>query len=85
MKLLKLFITPILIVSFLSNCLAQLNDSTTLQKGRYITSLFGNFRSQIADVDVGGINKRIRTTGYTIGTKSGFFRMSKDLKTPLMK
>jgi len=69
----KFYIIIIFAIALSAKSNAQLQDTTTLAKGRYITTLYGNFRSQLSDVNTGGSTERVRTTGYEIGTKSGFF------------
>lgn len=50
--------------------LAQETDSLIFDKGRVLTSLYGNISNQYVDVNSGG---SVKTTGYRIGTQSGVF------------
>lgn len=49
---------------------AQEEDTLTFAKGRMMTSLYGSLSNQQVNMASGG---SIKTTGYTIGTKSGSF------------
>lgn len=49
---------------------AQNEDSLTFAKGRMMTSLYGSLSNQQINIVSGG---SLKTTGYTIGTKSGSF------------
>lgn len=49
---------------------AQKEDSLIFAKNRMLTSLFGSISTQKVDIASGGT---VNTTGYTIGTNSGFF------------
>lgn len=63
----------IAIFFFSSLCNAQVQDSLTLGKGRYITSLFGSIKSQLVEGSSNGSISDFKTNGYTLGTKSGIF------------
>jgi len=49
---------------------AQDADTLTFAKGRMMTSLYGSLSNQQVNIASGG---SLKTTGYTIGTKSGSF------------
>ncbi len=63
----------IAIFFFSSLCQAQVEDSLTLAKGRYITSLFGSIKSQLVEGSSNGSISDVKANGYTLGTKSGIF------------
>lgn len=63
-----LFLKFLLLIHFLSH--AQGGDTLTFAKKRMLTSLFGSISNQQVDITSGGT---VRTTGYTLGTKSGIF------------
>lgn len=58
------------LVSFNSYAQEQYKDTLTFSKGRFLTSLYGTLSNQKVDIASG---EEIRTTGYTLGTKSGLF------------
>lgn len=67
------FFTTILLLSlvpFSGHAQAQDIDSLTFSKGRILTSLYGTLSNQKVNITSG---EEIRTTGYTLGTKSGQF------------
>lgn len=63
-----LLLIVLLLITFFGH--AQESDTLTFAKNRVLTSLFGSISNQQVDITSGG---SVKTTGYTIGTKSGIF------------
>lgn len=67
------FFISVLLFSLLSSgsyAQEQEIDTLTFAKGRFLTSLYGTLSNQKVNIVSG---EEVRTTGYTIGTKSGQF------------